>query len=113
MRDGLLQMVAHRCHFRRVVIREPMARDLRGLAQADDAGQILGSSTTLALVAAAIEQRLNQSSLLEEQCSGSLRRMEFVSGDAERIETDLAHLDPPFASSLPPVRVTEHLCLLR
>src|SRR5260370_17470842 len=97
MRDGLLQMVAHRCHFRRVVIREPMARDLRGLAQADDAGQILGSSTTLALVAAAIEHRLNQSSLLEEHCSGSLSRMQFVSRDGERIATALAHLPRRFS----------------
>src|SRR5215469_4950514 len=93
-------MVTHSRHLRRTAARKPVPRDLGGFAQTNDAGQILGSSPALPLVAAAIKERLNESSLLQEESSGALRRVKLVPGNGKRIAGNLGHIDRRLACSL-------------
>src|SRR5215472_4318604 len=106
-------MVTHSRHLRPAAARKPLPRDLGGFAQTNDARQILGSSPPLPLVAAAIKERLNESSLLQEESSGALRGVKFMPGDGERIASNLGHIDRRLPRSLDGVGMEENISLLR
>src|SRR5205807_1389618 len=58
------------------------------------------TSASLPLMAATINLRLDQRSLLDVKGSGSLRRMDLVSGNRKRVAGNLIHVDRRLARSL-------------
>src|SRR5579885_3551199 len=77
---GLFQAVAQSCEplvFRRRVFQNP----LRGAAQANRAGDILGAGAPAALMMAAEEDRRDARALAHEQSTGSLRPIELMRRD--------------------------------
>ncbi len=64
-------------------------------------------------MAAAVQQRLNQGAFLDEQRAGTLRRVDLVPGDRERVACDLLHVDGNFPGRLNGIGVEENIGLAR
>lgn len=73
--EGITQLAGAWCH-----------RQISGLADCDDAGNILRAAAATAFLAAADEQRLKAHPLAHEQSSDALRRMKFVPAEAQKID---------------------------
>ena len=79
---------------------QPLLGNLRGFANANNPRQIFRSSAALALMAAAINLRLDQRSLLDVKRAGALRRMDLVAGNRKRIARNFLYVDRHFACGL-------------
>src|SRR5438270_277403 len=102
-------MVTHGHHLRRAAAFEPLLADFSGLAQPDNAWQVFCAGAALPFVASAIDQRLDQRSLLDIERTGPLRRMDFVSGNRERIAAYLMYVDCDLAGGLHRVCMKEDI----
>src|SRR5205807_5347457 len=100
-------MIAHGCHLCRAIICQPLPGYFGGLSQANDPRQILRAGAALALMIAAIEQRLDQSSLLDEERAGSLRSVDLMPGNGERIAANFLHIHRHLAGGLNGVSMEE------
>ena len=72
---------------------EPVARNLRRLAQPNDSGKILGSSPPRTLMASAVEHRLKQRSLADVQRTCSLRPVHLVRRQGQQVAADFLYVD--------------------
>ncbi len=107
-----MQTVAHGGHFCWPATGKPIARYIRRFSQTDNPRKVLRTGTALPLVAAAIDQRLNQRALLQEQRASPLRCVDLVSGNRERITADLLHINRDLARGLNCVRMEEDVGFL-
>src|SRR5205809_7734474 len=72
---------------------EPLAGKRSGLPESDDPRHIFRAGTPVALVMPAVKQRPQRRSLADVQRSHALRSVEFVGGEREQIDAQLANVD--------------------
>src|SRR5437660_2309598 len=89
--NSLFQAVAHGGHFLRGAAVESLLRYLGCLAQTHNSGDVFCPCAARTLVAAAVEQRLDASSLLHIKRADALRCMNLVAGDGERVTANLPY----------------------
>ena len=90
----VLELIAERAQALGVV-RERVASDLGGFAEADDAGNILRARTNSALVVAAIKELLQTSSAANVERANALGGIQFMAGKRKQIQLELlSRLDP-------------------
>ena len=98
--QALLKTIAQDAEAVVRAIGESGAGHFGSFAEADDAGDIFGSGTTLALMRSAKEQGLATRAATNVEDADALRTVEFVSGDAEHLATDFLNVDGNFSGSL-------------
>src|SRR5260370_10265260 len=99
VQQTLLQFVA-KSRFAPRVIRQRLASDFRGLAEAHDARDVLRPGTEAALVMSAIEKLPQARSTADIQGADSLWRIEFVPGNGEEINSQSVDVDRDFPRGL-------------
>ena len=87
------QTVTRRCHLLVVATFQPSAGQLGCLAQTYDARNVFRAGTARALVAPAMEHRLQRSSLADAERAHSLRPVKLVARNGEQVASDLVDVD--------------------
>src|SRR5579872_553697 len=91
-KDAVLQPVSHGSDLLNIATLQTCLRQLRSLAQRDNAWNIFGTGAARPLMTSAIEQRLQASSLFHIQRTYTLRRMHFMSGNRQRVAADTTNI---------------------
>ena len=86
---------------------------LDGLAQAHDAGQVLGAGALAALLGAAVHQPLQAHAMAHVQRADALGRVELVARQAQKVDVLGLHVDLHVADGLHRVGVEQHAVPLR
>src|ERR1700756_620016 len=100
----LLQAVAQSRNSPRIVSKR-FPGNLRGLAQANDASHVFRARPESSLVMAAKEELLQTRAFPDVQRADTLRRIKFVAGEREQIQTQRVHVNRQFARRLHSVRM--------
>src|SRR6185312_8360595 len=110
--DFRFQPVTEGCETVKCAIHNRLHSNFGGLTEPDDSGYVFGSGATLALVSAPEEKRLKLRAAAYIEDSGALRRVKFVSGDAEEIAAYDLHVDGRLGGGLHRVGVEPDISFL-
>src|SRR5690349_14190878 len=96
MEQAVLELIAKRAQALGVV-REGLASNFRGFAQADDACDIFRARAHTTLVVSAVKKLLQASSATHIERADTLGRVQLVAGKREQIELERIHVDRNFS----------------
>jgi len=79
---------------------ERLVRDLRGLAESNDAGDVFRAGAEATLVMAAVEKLAQTRSTADIERADTLGRIQFVTGNREQVDLEFVDVDGDFSRGL-------------
>ncbi len=107
-----MQLIAQATQLLNALRQIPLGH-LRGDAHAGDGGDILRAGAAAVLLPAAFEQRQDAHALAHKQRGGSLRPVELIRGQAQRIDAERSDINRDVADRSDGVRVAQCAVLMR
>jgi seryl-tRNA synthetase len=103
--DEVLKAVAQGFDAGLSTVCEVLSREFGGLAEGDDAGNIFGAATPFVFLPSSHEQWCKSRALADVQRANALRRMHFVSAEAEEIDRCCLDIEVHFTRRLHGIRM--------